>query len=334
MTAENELQCFLVRKLGKGQIDASLERRPTSELPVGDVLIRVKYSSLNYKDALAATGHRGVVTQFPHVPGIDAAGVVVESGSTDFTPGQEVLVTSYELGAERWGGWANYVRVPADWVIALPAGLTLRQAMIYGTAGLTAGLSVNALLQAGVRPEHGDILVTGASGGVGTIAVALLAKLGFRVTAVSGKTDRYSWLKELGATHVVGRNEIQDTSGKPLLAARWAGAVDSVGGHALATILRSMQQEGCVTACGLVGGTDLPLTVYPFILRGVTLAGIDSAWCARERRLSVWNHLASDWKLDQLDALGTTVPLQEIRESVQQILQGAITGRTVVEIPE
>ena len=329
MTPES-FPCYLVRKTDKHKIEAGIERRPLVELPAGDLLIEVAYSSLNYKDALAATGHPGVVRKFPHVPGIDAAGTVVESSSDEFMAGDRVIVTGYELGAQRWGGWAGYVRVPVEWAVPLPERLSLEESMVYGTAGLTAALSVRTLQHHGVTADAGKVLVTGATGGVGVMAVKLLSKLGYTVVAVSGKVERHSWLKELGASNVIGRGEVNDESDKPLLPALWSGAVDTVGGNTLATILRSTQISGCVAACGLVGGAELPLTVYPFILRGVTLAGIDSAWCAREHRIEIWQQLAGEWKLDGLDAIAATFDLTQVDEHVQRILNGQVTGRILI----
>jgi putative YhdH/YhfP family quinone oxidoreductase len=325
-------RCYLVKKTGKEQIEAAVERRPSFELPAGEVVIQVAYSALNYKDALAATGHPGVARSFPHVPGIDVAGTVLEGRSPGITPGTEVVATSYELGVERWGGWAELVRVPAAWVLPLPEGLTLRQSMILGTGGLTAGLCVRGLRYQGVMPDAGEVVVTGATGGVGSLAVQLLAKLGYSVVAVSGKAERHDWLKQLGAARVVTRDEMIDDSSRPLLSAHFAGAVDTVGGKMLATLLRSVKHDGCVACCGLVGGAELSTTVYPFILRGVTLAGIDSAWCPRERRLEIWNHLSGDWRLDGLDELATDVSLEELEKLVPRILEGRLSGRTVVEL--
>ena len=328
-------QCYLVEKDEDGQLRAGLTRRPLAALPTGDVLIRVRYSSLNYKDALAATGHPGVAGKLPHVPGIDAAGTVVESSCADFPAGREVVVTGYDLGSGQWGGWAEYIRVPAEWVIPLPEGLTLEEAMHYGTAGFTAAMSVEALVGSGVKPAAGDILVSGATGGVGCIAVQLLAKLGYQVVAVTGKQDRHEWLRELGASRIIGRDDVLDNSSRPLLSTRWAGAIDTVGGNMLTSILRATDLRGCVTACGLVGGAELSsLTVFPFILRGVTLAGIDSAWYPRENRLNLWKQLANDWKLTHLSEVTTHVKLSKIGESVQHILRGKITGRVVVEIDD
>lgn len=325
-------RCFLVRKTGKDQVESSVERRPMTELPPGEVLIRVNYSSLNYKDAMAATGHPGLVKNFPHVPGIDAAGTVVASDAQGISPDQQVIVTSYELGSGRWGAWGEYIRVPAEWVVPLPEGLTMKQAMIYGTAGFTAAQCVLALQNQDVTPDKGDIVVTGATGGVGSFAVEFLAKLGYRVTAVTGKPEQQDALLSLGASEVIDRSVVSNDSTRPLLKAKWAGGVDTVGGNTLATLLRCTKHSGCVAACGLVGGSDLPITVYPFILRGVTLSGIDSAWCPQPRRRDIWNRLATDWKLDNLDSRANQAALEEIEAAVQTMLEGKHVGRTLVVI--
>jgi putative YhdH/YhfP family quinone oxidoreductase len=246
--------------------------------------------------------------------------------------GQKVLVTGYDLGAGRWGGWGEYVRVPAEWVIPLPHGLSLVGAMQLGTAGFTAALSVDALRRHEITPQSGEIVVTGSTGGVGCLAVSMLAKLGYTVVAVTGKADHHDWLKELGASRVIGRADVDVKGGNPLLKAAWAGAVDTVGGNVLATLLRSTHIAGCVTACGLVAGPELPTTVFPFILRGVTLCGIDSGWCKRERRLELWRLMAGEWKPDRLAEVSTEIALKDVDEPVQRILAGGIAGRTVVRI--
>jgi len=330
LSSTTPFPAYLVQRDSEGRVTASVSAITQDELPAGDVLIRVAYSSLNYKDALACQGHPGVVRGFPHVPGIDCAGTIVESASEDRRPGEEVLVTGYELGAGHWGGFAAYVRVPAEWVVRLPAGLSLREAMIYGTAGFTAAQCVTAIVQHGIEPNRGPVVVTGATGGVGCLAVAILARLGYDVAAVSGKHEQHYWLRRLGANTVLGRGEVVDDSGRPLLGSRWAAAVDTVGGKPLTTILRSMQHRGCVAACGLVAGADLMLTVYPFILRGVTLAGIDSAKCPWQQRLEMWQKLAGPWRIDRLHELANEVTLDELPSCVEQILAGQIVGRTVV----
>jgi acrylyl-CoA reductase (NADPH) len=326
------MRCFLVTKRDDGTVERDVVQRPIKELPPGDVLIRVRYSSLNYKDALAATGHPGVVSRFPHVTGIDAAGEVVESNSDTVLVGDQVIVTSFELGAGRWGGYAEFIQVPADWVVPLPRGLTLRESMILGTAGFTAAMCLEAIQRCGVQPATGDVTVTGASGGVGTLAVAIFAQAGYRVAAVSGKPSAADLLRRLGASEIVRREDVIDKSDKPLLKPRWAAAVDTVGGLILSTLLRSTKPRGCVAACGLVGGTEIPLTVYPFILRGVTLAGIDSAWYPAERRTAIWSKLAGPWKPKLPDELATEVRLEELEPKIQDILAGRIVGRVVVAI--
>lgn len=329
----SEVRCFLVERDTGGAIHRRVTSQPASALGDGDVLIQVAYSSLNFKDSLAAAGHAGVARRFPHVPGIDAAGTVVESRSPQFQEGDSVLVTSFELGAGHWGGWSTHIRVPATWVLPLPAGLTLREAMILGTAGLTAGMSVTAIQHTGIVPGAGEVLVTGATGGVGCLAVMLLAKLGYSVVAATGKPETHERLRTWGATRVVSRDEVSQPLTKPLLTARWSAAVDTVGGTTLATIIRELQERGCVAACGLVAGTDLPLTVYPFLLRGVSLIGIDSAHLPLAPRLRIWQHLATDWKPDQLDAIAQEVDLADgLEQAIERISRGAVIGRIVVRV--
>lgn len=330
MTQPSAIPAYIVRKDATNHITCRVEPITRDMLPPGDVLIRVAYSSLNFKDALATQGHPGVVREFPHVPGIDLAGTVVESMSTAFHPGDEVLVTGYELGAGQWGGYAALARVAAEWVVPLPHGLSLRTAMIYGTAGFTAAQSVHAIVNHGITPSHGQVLVTGATGGVGCLAVAILAKLGYDVAAVTGKSDRANWLRRLGANTVLDRSEVNDDSDRPLLASRWAAAVDTVGGRPLATILRSTHYRALVAACGLVAGLEIPVTVYPFILRGVTLAGIDSAKCPRPERMEMWQKLSGPWRVEQIDELADEATLDELPDRVQKILAGQIVGRTLV----
>lgn len=321
---------YVVRKQDDGSITAAVEPLSVDNLPAGDVLVDVAYSSLNYKDALACGGHPGVVQSFPHVPGIDCAGTVVSSTAGDFQPGDEVLVTGYDLGGAAWGGFCGCVRVPAEWVVPLPSGLTLRESMILGTAGFTAAQAVAAIIEHGVEPAAGPVVVTGATGGVGSLSVAILAKLGYTVDAVTGKQEEADFLRSLGACQVLDRRELADDSKRPLLSARWAAAVDTVGGKPLVNVLRSTRYRGCVAACGLVAGDHLEMTVYPFILRGVTLSGIDSAKCPRPRRLRIWDHLASDWHIDGLDRLATEIDLSLLAERVETILAGGVVGRTIL----
>ena len=327
------MRCLLVeRQDEKGDVERQITDIPIERLPEGDVLIRVVYSSMNYKDALAAQGHPGVAAKLPHVPGIDAAGVVEESSHAGIAAGDAVLVTGYELGSGRWGGWSEYVRVPGEWVVPLPKTLSPLDAMTLGTAGFTAAQCVLSLQHHGANADKGPVVVTGATGGVGSLAVMLLAHLGYHVAAVTGKTERHDWLKQLGAAEFLGRADVDDTSGRPMLKARWAGAVDTVGGNTLVTLLKSLTHRGCVAACGLVGGTDLPMTVYPFLLRGVTLDGIDSAQCPRPDRERIWELLSGEWKPERLAEIRTVVSLDQLEEQIQTILKGQIAGRVVVDM--
>lgn len=329
---EENFQALVVTETEDHHFIRRVTSRSVEELPDGNVLIRVRYSSLNYKDALSATGNRGVTKRYPHTPGIDAAGEVVRSGQSELASGDSVIVTGYDLGMNTAGGFAEYIRVPGDWVVPLPDGLTLRESMIYGTAGFTAGLSLFALQDHGLSPADGEVLVTGATGGVGSLAVALLAGQGYRVIAATGKRTQHEYLQSLGAAGVISRQEVTDTSGKPLLRGRWAGAVDTVGGVPLATALRSTRAYGCVTTCGNAASAELSLTVYPFILRGVTLRGIASAETPMGQRREIWDRLAGDWKPDALGDLGREVSLRELDPEIDKILQGQQVGRILVNL--
>jgi acrylyl-CoA reductase (NADPH) len=311
-----------------------IKERTLEDLPAGEVLVRVKYSSLNYKDVLSATGNKGVTRQYPHTPGIDAAGFVEESQSPDFKTGDEVIVTSFDLGMNTPGGFGQYIRVPAAWVVKRPAGLSLRESMIYGTAGFTAALSVYRLVGGGVTPGQGKVLVSGATGGVGSVAVSILAQDGYQVAAVSGRAETHDYLKKIGASEIVSAEAATDQSGKPLLKPQWAGSIDTVGGPLLATTIKSVQYGGVVTCCGNVASPDLPLTVYPFILRGVTLIGIDSQNCPMPTRVQVWQNLAGKWKLPNLEELATETTLEGLNDQIEQILKRQHKGRTIVKLPE
>ena len=270
--------------------------------------------------------------RFPHVPGVDVAGTVVASEAPEFSVGDQVLVTGYDCGATRWGGWAELVRVPHEWIVPLPAGLTLRETMVLGSAGLTAALCVDALQKHGVRPGSGPIVVTGATGGVGSVAVAILGKLGYQVAAVTGKAEAHEYLKRLGATQILAREEVDDRSGRPLLSGRWAGGVDTVGGNMLGTLLRSLRHGGCVAACGLAGSNELPVTVYPFILRAVTLGRDRRLLVSAALRLEAWHRLAGAWKPEDLEAMAHFTTLSGLGPHVSDILAGRIRGRVVVSL--
>jgi putative YhdH/YhfP family quinone oxidoreductase len=328
---EKKFRAMVVEEIGEKQFSRSITEKSIDQLPDGDVLIKVGWSSLNYKDALSASGNRGVTKKYPHTPGIDASGVVEESRSEAFKPGDEVIVTSYDLGMNTSGGFAQYIRVPAAWVVPLPDGLDLREAMIFGTAGFTAGMSVMALTRS-VPADRGDVLVTGATGGVGSLSVALLAKLGYSVTAVSGKSEAEPFLKGLGVRNILSRNEATLGHERPILKGIWAGVIDTVGGEILAAAVKSTDLQGVVTCCGNVASPDLPLTVFPFILRGVSLIGIDSQNCPMEQRRAVWQRLASDWKPARLDELCHEVSLDQLGEQIDLILRGGQTGRIIVKM--
>ena len=311
-----------------------IAEKSVDELPPGEVLVRVKFSSLNYKDVLSSIGNRGVTKKYPHTPGIDAAGVVEESQSEIVKPGDEVIVTSYDLGMNTSGGFGQYIRVPANWVVKKPAALSLRESMIYGTAGFTAALSVYRLVEYGIGPDRGKILVSGATGGVGSVATAILAKSGYEVVAVNGVVDEKEYLLGLGAKEVISIEEATDATGRPLLKELWGGGVDVLGGPILATTIKSTKYGGAVTSCGNAGSHDLPLNVFPFILRGVTLIGIDSQNCPMPTRLKVWQKIASDWKLAQLDQMTTEIPLEGVGDRIDLILEKKHKGRTVVKLPD
>jgi len=299
------------------------------DLSAGAVVIKTAYSSVNYKDALAATGAGRIMRRFPLVGGIDASGTIESSADPRFKTGDAVLVTGYDLGVAHDGGYAAYVRVPAEWVVPLPAGLSLFDAMAIGTAGFTAALSVVEMEHNGLRPENGPVIVTGATGGVGSIAVQCLASRGYKVTAVTGKEQEHDYLRSLGATDILGRGSLQMGT-RPLEKATWAGAVDPVGGAMLAWLTRTMMQNGCIASSGLTGGTDLHTTVLPFILRGVKLLGIDSVMCPMQTRLDVWRRLATDLKPLNLSATAEEISIGDLPRAFQTLLKGAARGRFVV----
>ncbi|MDR2551481.1 MAG: YhdH/YhfP family quinone oxidoreductase [Desulfobulbus sp.] len=308
-------------------------RKSTAELPPGDVLIQVKYSSLNYKDALSASGNHGVTKHYPHTPGIDAAGRVVFSTNPTWQAGDEVLCTGYDLGMNTAGGFGQCIRVPASWVVRKPRGLSLLESMRIGTAGFTAAQCLLHLEQHGLGPDKGPILVTGATGGVGTVALMLLHKLGYQIIAVTGKQAEHSALLAMGVTEVLDRHEFLADSEKQLLPARWAGAIDTLGGKPLSVAVKGAAFDGVVTCCGNAASGDLPLTVYPFILRGIHLIGVYSANCPMAKRLHIWDKLAGEWKLD-LTPICRTVQLGDLGAAIDAMLAGQSKGRWVVDLEE
>lgn len=325
-----EYKALIAKKSENNTFTTTIEKTGTDKLPQGDVLVRVKYSSLNYKDALSATGNPGVTRNYPHTPGIDAAGIIEESGSDQFPKGMEVIVTSYDLGMNTSGGFGQYIRVPKEWIVPLPDTLSLEESMIFGTAGFTAAMSIEKIIQ-GVRPQDGTILVTGASGGVGSIACGILAHLGYSVTAVSGKKET-ALLQKIGVETILDRDIILEKADRPLLPEKWAGVVDTVGGPILAAAIKSTCQDGVVTCCGNVASFDLPLNVFPFILRGVSLMGIDSQHCPMERRKNIWQMIATDWKFSAANDIYQPVSLEALPEKISEILKGKLEGRTVVAL--
>ena len=310
----------------------SIVEREIDDLPDGDILIKVHFAALNYKDALSATGNKGVTRNYPHTPGIDGAGVVVDSTNPAFKVGDEVLVTSYDLGMNTDGAFAEYMRVPSEWVVPLPAGLSLKESMILGTAGLTAGIGLYKMEMMGQNPEKGPIAVSGASGGVGSMAVGILSKAGYQVIASTGKENATNLLKGLGAAEIVDREFVNDDSSRPLMKPKWAGAVDTVGGNTLATLLKGCKSGGSVASCGLVGSPILSTTVFPFIINGINLLGLDSASFPMKERLQVWNNLANKWRLTDLESAVTTCKLQELDPYIDAILEGGSMGRVLVEM--
>jgi len=325
-----EFRALQVDEQPDGTFRRSIVTRTTDELPPGEVLVKVLFSSLNYKDALSATGNKGVTRKYPHTPGIDAAGIVEESQSPEFGPGDAVVVIGYDLGMNTPGGYGEFIRVPANWVAKLPPQLAAYESMMLGTAGFTAAMAVEALQWHEVMSQQGEILVTGATGGVGSVAVALLAQLGYDVVAATGKLQETSFLQALGAKSVIHRDELVDSSSKALLRERWAGVVDTVGGPLLSSAVKAVRLGGSVAVCGNVASARLDTTVFPFILRGVNLLGIDSANYPIDRRRALWQRLAGEWRLEILENLSREVPLNQLDREIDRILQGKLTGRIVV----
>jgi acrylyl-CoA reductase (NADPH) len=321
---------IVVREGDNNTFTSAVETRNIADLPAGDVLIRVSYSSLNFKDALSFSGVRRVTKTYPHTPGIDAAGNVVESNDARFAPGDAVLVTGFDLGMNTPGGLAQYIRVPADWVTPRPQGLDARTAMIFGTAGLTVALSIRELEAHGVLPGRGPVLVTGATGGVGSLGVAILAHAGYEVVAVTGKQRYEQALIDLGAAAVISRETLLEGAANPLNTETWQGALDSVGGAVLASVAKAMRYGGCITCCGWTGGIDVPLTMHPFMLRAVKLIGIDSVSCPEPQRAAAWHRLAGEWRGDEHGLFVSECGLGGVAADIERMLQRESVGRHIV----
>ena len=325
-------KALVIRENSEGKFVKQIETVSRDFLPQNDILIKVAYAGLNYKDALSSKGNRGVTKKYPHTPGVDASGIIEESNTENLPVGMKVIVTSYDLGMNTKGGFAEYISVPAEWVVPLPDSMSLKDAMVMGTAAYTAALALHKMELCGQHPDMGEIVVTGASGGVGSMAIAILRKAGYRIIASSGKQEHYTWLRQLGAKKCINREEVSDESGKPLLSPAWAGAIDTVGGNTLATLLKRCGRNGSVATCGLVSSSDLHTTVFPFILNGVNLLGVDSAETPRNLRMKIWERLAGDLRPENLESMELIVPLEKIPSYMKEILEGETVGRVVADL--
>lgn len=327
---EKNFKALRIMKEGEGYV-RRIEGRKISDLPEGDTLVKVQYSSLNYKDALSSIGNRGVTRDYPHTPGIDAAGIIVKSDNPKFSEGEQVIITGYDLGMNTDGGFGEYIRIPSEWIVKKPQGLDLKESMVYGTAGFTAALSVYKLTKT-LDTDAGEILVTGGTGGVANIASKILVKLGYDVVVATGKVDsQKDELLNLGVKSVISREEVQDPKGKPMLKSRWAGVIDTVGGSMLGDVMKSIGYNGVVTTCGNVAGDKFESSVYPFILRGITLYGIDSVQCPMDLRLKIWEKLGGTWKAENLDAMVQLVSLEEVEKKIDEMLEGKKVGRVILK---
>ena len=324
------MKAYVVEKIESKKFESGVQDIDVPAIEENDVLIKVSYSSLNFKDALSSVGNPGVTRVFPHVTGIDVAGVIEESNSDEFKVGEAVLVTGYDMGMNTNGGHAEFVKVPASWVVKMPEGISDKEIMTYGTAGLTAALSVNELLNNGVT--SGDVLVTGATGGVGSIAVSILSKLGFNVIAISGKENKIPFLKDIGASEVILRNDFNEQSAKPMMSEKYDGVIDTVGGEILANALKYIKYDGVATCCGLTSSHELNTNVFPFILRGVRLVGIDSVECSIDKKKAAWEKIATDFKVETLNDLTNEISLDEVKDAYSALLEGKAVGRYLVKI--
>lgn len=326
------MKAFLVEKTSDKKFIADVKEVSIPKCEDNEIVIKVTYSSLNYKDALSSTGNPGVTRSFPHITGIDVAGTVYESTSNIFKVGERVLVTGYDMGMNTHGGHAQFVKVPASWVARTPDSISDKEIMTFGTAGLTAALSINELISNGIKAENGPVLVTGATGGVGSIAVSILSKIGFTVIAISGKKEKIDYLKRIGANEVILRDDFNENSKKPMMTEKYSAVVDTVGGEILANALKYIKYDGVATCCGLTSSHELNTNVFPFILRGVRLVGIDSVECKLEKKQAAWEKIASKWKISNLENLTNEISLYEIKEAYKLLLTGKAVGRYVVKI--
>lgn len=331
---KSKTYCALVAEEKKGEYIQSVKELNTADLPENDVLIRVHYSSLNYKDALSATGNKGVTKKYPFTPGIDAAGIVESSEDERFNTGEKVIVTSYDLGMNTPGGFGQNIAVPGDWIVPLPGGLSLKESMMIGTSGLTAAMGAEKILGQNVKRKSGKVLVTGATGGVGSFGTALLSHLGYEVVAATGKLDQSDFLKKLGAADVIHRGEVSDVEAKPMLSSKWVAALDTVGGEMLDAVLRQISHNGVAACCGNVLGHELNTNIFPFILRGVSLMGIDSGIALMKDRIRIWNKLAGDWRPDLLEDLVREEPLENLPREIKRIQKGEQVGKVLVKLRE
>jgi len=326
------MKAFVVEKIADKEFSAQIREVQIPKCEENEVVIKVSYSSLNYKDALSSIGNPGVTRNFPHITGVDVVGVVYESTSKIFKVGERVLVTGYDMGMNTNGGHAQFVKVPSSWVARTPDTISDKEIMTFGTAGLTAALSVNELIENGVTPQNGPILVTGATGGVGSIAVSILNKIGFEIVAISGKENKIDYLKRIGASEVILRDTFNEESKKPMMSEKYAGVIDTVGGEVLANALKYIKYDGVATCCGLTSSHELNTNVFPFILRGVRLIGIDSVECKLEKKQLAWKKIANKWKINTLDSIINEISLDEIKDAYELLLSGKAVGRYVVKI--
>lgn len=327
---DKEFKAFIVEEKQEATFSSRIGTKKISDLPEGEVLVRVHYAALNYKDAMSASGNKGITKKYPHTPGIDVSGIVEESTSENWKSGDEVIVHSFDLGMNTSGGFAEYIRVPENWVIRKPQNLNLEECMILGTAGFTAGLAIHKMLLNNQTTNMGPIVVTGATGGVGSMAVCILNRLNFEVIASSGKEEN-DFLRSLGARQIVGREEVDDKSGRALLANKWAGAIDTVGGNTLATLFKACGRNGNIAVCGLVASPILETTVYPFILNGINLLGIETAETPMDLRMAIWEKLSNEWKPTQLQQMKEIIQLEELSDRIEQMLAGKSKGRCIVD---